>query len=402
MERLIFVVQELSHARDLAAIMEIVRKAARDLTGADGATFVLRDGDYCFYAEENAIEPLWKGRKFPMETCISGWVMQQGESAVIEDIYQDERIPQEAYRPTFVKSLAMVPIRRNGPIGAIGNYWAEQRLPTDDEVRILQALADTTSVAMENAQLYGELQTKIQALEIANDELNRFAWVASHDLQEPLRIIATQVELLGRRYKDNLDPRAHAHISTAADGAGKLQHLIQDLLVHAHTEKMEHFKPVTLSSILKNVLKEMHDAIDQSGANIVYNELPWVWGDPQLLERLFLNLLSNAIKFRKKDIKPEVYISCAPAEQGWQVTVEDNGIGIETRFHHQVFNLFHRLHSKEEYPGSGIGLATCRKIIEIHGGKIWLDSEVDKGTSVCFVLSDQNEFLSKAEAVGIG
>ena len=122
LERLVAVSQELSHARDLNTVMSIVREAARELTGADGATFVLRDGDKCYYAEENAISPLWKGQRFPMSICISGWVMMNAQSAVIEDIYADARIPVAAYRPTFVKSLAMVPIRTNNPIGAIGNY----------------------------------------------------------------------------------------------------------------------------------------------------------------------------------------------------------------------------------------------------------------------------------------
>ncbi len=165
MEKLVKVVQDLSKAHTVETVTEIVRHAARDLTGADGATFVLRDGDQCFYAEENAISPLWKGKRFPMSACISGWVMLNAEPVIIEDIYKDPRIPIDAYRPTFVKSLAMVPIRRSAPIGAIGNYWATQRMPSREELMILQALADTTSVAIENAQLYTELEMNIRVLE---------------------------------------------------------------------------------------------------------------------------------------------------------------------------------------------------------------------------------------------
>lgn len=165
MEQLVQVVQDLSKARTLETVTEIVRIAARDLTEADGATFVLRDGDQCFYAEENAISPLWKGKRFPMSQCISGWVMLHSEPAVIEDIYKDPRIPIDAYRPTFVKSLAMVPIRRSAPIGAIGNYWATHHVPTHEELMILQALADMTSVSIENAQLYTELAMDLRILE---------------------------------------------------------------------------------------------------------------------------------------------------------------------------------------------------------------------------------------------
>jgi len=179
MERLIGAVQELLLARDLATIQRIVRTAARELTGADGATFVLRDNGYCYYADEDAISPLWKGRRFPIQTCISGWAMLNRKPAVIEDIYRDARIPHEAYRPTFVKSLAMVPIRTLDPVGAIGNYWAAIRQPSEQEVRLLQALADSTAVAMENQQVYQELEQRVEArtaeLQAANEEIRNLS-----------------------------------------------------------------------------------------------------------------------------------------------------------------------------------------------------------------------------------
>lgn len=154
-ERLVEVAEQLSMARELGEIMRIVRHAARDLTGADGATFVLRDGDVCFYADEDAIGPLWKGKRFPMAACISGWAMLNGAAAIVEDIYADARIPADAYRPTFVKSLAMVPIRTASPVGAIGNYWAERHRATDGEVKLLRALADLTSVATARGTVCG-------------------------------------------------------------------------------------------------------------------------------------------------------------------------------------------------------------------------------------------------------
>ncbi|KAB2922441.1 MAG: response regulator [Dechloromonas sp.] len=163
MEHLVDVVQQLSGARDLATVMEIVKHAARKLGEADGATFVLRDGDLCHYADEDAISPLWKGMRFPMSACISGWTMLQRQSAVIEDIYADPRIPADAYRPTFVRSLAMVPIRQSAPIGAIGIYWARSHQPTARQLKVLQALADTTAVALENVGVYGELEKRVQA-----------------------------------------------------------------------------------------------------------------------------------------------------------------------------------------------------------------------------------------------
>lgn len=158
MTLLLSAVQELSQVHSLNEVTAIVRKAARHLTGCDGATFVLRDNGQCYYADEDAIEPLWQGRRFPMEICISGWVMLNKTSTVIEDIYQDVRIPHEAYRPTFVKSLAMVPIRSREPIGAIGNYWADNHATSSEELSLLQALADATSLALEHISVKDELK----------------------------------------------------------------------------------------------------------------------------------------------------------------------------------------------------------------------------------------------------
>lgn len=179
MERLVEAVQQLSLARDLARVQEVVRSAARDLTGCDGASFVLRDGDQCFYADESAIAPLWKGSRFPIESCISGWSMLHGETTIIPDIYADDRIPHEAYRPTFVKSLVMVPIRTVDPIGAIGNYWAAPHTATADEVRLLQALADSASIAMENIAVHDDLENRVRQrtadLERANREIEQLS-----------------------------------------------------------------------------------------------------------------------------------------------------------------------------------------------------------------------------------
>jgi diguanylate cyclase (GGDEF)-like protein len=171
-------VQELSLARCVEDVQRVVRVAARELAGADGATFVLRDGDRCFYADEYAIAPLWKGQKFPLEACISGWAMLNRQSVSIEDIYTDDRIPHEAYRPTFVKSLVMVPIRRVDPLGAIGLYWASHHQASEQEIGLAQALADSTAVAMEHVRVLGELKETVALAE--TDPLtglpNRRAW----------------------------------------------------------------------------------------------------------------------------------------------------------------------------------------------------------------------------------
>jgi diguanylate cyclase (GGDEF)-like protein len=167
MERLLLVVQDLSLARSLDKIMEIVRVAARELTASEGSSFVLRDRGYCYYADENAIAPLWKGQRFPMNICIGGWAMLNRQPAIIEDVSVDERVPYLAYQSTFVKSMVMVPIRTQEPIGAIGTYWADYHQPTLEEVKILQALADVTSVAIENVEVYSELEFRVKERTIA-------------------------------------------------------------------------------------------------------------------------------------------------------------------------------------------------------------------------------------------
>ena len=162
---------QMSMARGLPEIMSVVRAKARSLIRADGITFVLRDGDKCFYADEDAITPLWKGQRFPAETCISGWAMQHREVVVIEDIYADDRIPHAAYRPTFVKSLAMVPVRREDPVAAIGAYWARHHIPSPEQLMTLQRIANGAAVAMTNVALLQELITAREEAVVAKDAI---------------------------------------------------------------------------------------------------------------------------------------------------------------------------------------------------------------------------------------
>ncbi|MFL5301856.1 MAG: GAF domain-containing protein, partial [Anaeromyxobacteraceae bacterium] len=191
--------QELSYVRDLRGVLEVVRRSARELTGADGVTFVLREGDLVHYAEESAIAPLWKGRRFPASQCISGWVMIHRTSVAIEDVFADPRIPVAAYEPTFVRSLAMVPVRRDDPVAAIGAYWAVQHAATPRELALLEALADTAAIALANAQLWDQLRSAVRA----RDE---FIGIASHELKTPLTPIVLQLGALERSCERGVPP----------------------------------------------------------------------------------------------------------------------------------------------------------------------------------------------------
>jgi GAF domain-containing protein len=194
MERLVDAVRDLAGARGLRDVVDIVRSAAREVVNADGATFVLRDDDRCYYVDEDAIAPLWRGLRFPMEACISGWAMLNAQQVVIGDIYLDDRIPHEAYRPTFVHSLAMTPIRTADPVGAIGTYWADRHHASPTELKLLQALADSTAVALENVRVLGELEdrvvTRTAQLSAANARLERLAVDAAAGLRDPLERLA--------------------------------------------------------------------------------------------------------------------------------------------------------------------------------------------------------------------
>lgn len=176
------VILKLSRSRSVEGIVDIVRHAARKLTGADGATFILKDQDKCYYVDEDAIGPLWKGKRFPLEDCISGWTMLNKRHTVIRDIYKDPRIPINAYRATFVKSLVMVPINIDSPIGAIGNYWAQEHEATEDEVGILTFLAEVTSVAVQNVEVLDQLENSLSSSKDQKKSNDEYMAIVSYEL----------------------------------------------------------------------------------------------------------------------------------------------------------------------------------------------------------------------------
>jgi hypothetical protein len=391
MERLVAAVQELSLARDLPSVQAIVRRAARELTGADGATFVLRDGDMCYYADEEAIAPLWKGQRFPMSTCISGWAMLNREAAVIEDIYADPRVPHAAYRPTFVKSLAMVPIRSAAPIGAIGNYWAEPHLPSAEEVKLLRALADTTAVAMENVGVYGELERRVRertaALESANKELEAFSYSVSHDLRGPLRSIGGFSQLVVDDYSAKLDDNGKRFLGYINDATKRMSELIDDLLKLSRVSRasMKH-EPVELGVLAKEVVTDLETREPERDCTLEVEPGLAVQGDPRLLKAALENLIGNAWKFTSKRADAHIQVGCRQQDGETVYFVKDNGAGFDMQYMNQLFVPFHRLHGESEFPGHGVGLATVQRIITRHGGRIWAEAEEGKGAIFFFTL----------------
>jgi len=234
-----------------------------------------------------------------------------------------------------------------------------------------------------------ELQSHSVALERSNRELKEFAHVAAHDLQEPLRMVSSYCAMLGETYRGKLDPDADEIITLAVDGAKRMQVLIQDMLVYARVDSSAlQLAAAALSPIIGEARLNLQAAISESRAQIVYDELPDVWVDRRQIVQLLQNLIGNAIKYRSEEI-PVIRITASRIEHAWRISIMDNGIGIAPRHHDRVFGMFKRLHTRDKYSGTGIGLAVCRKIVEIHGGTIWVESTGVGGSTFHFTIPDQ-------------
>lgn len=237
--------------------------------------------------------------------------------------------------------------------------------------------------------LIQQIREKANALEASNAELEQFAYVASHDLQEPLRMVASYAQLLFRRNENKLDDDSKEFIDFLVDGAKRMQNLIDDLLSYSRVGKHEKaFDTVNTEEVLKRVLMTLGMQIEEHHVKVSYDKLPAVSADDVQLGQLFQNLIVNAIKFRSKR-QPSVHIAAEVKENEVVFSVRDNGIGIQPEYQKRIFDIFQRLHSREEYPGTGIGLAICKKIVERHGGSIWVESEPEKGTVFYFSIKSQ-------------
>jgi signal transduction histidine kinase len=267
------------------------------------------------------------------------------------------------------------PIDPSGPteLATLGADIEEMR------ERIVDDLA-----AAERARI--QLARQARELTRSNAELEQFAYVASHDLQEPLRKVTSFCQLLEQRYGDQLDERGQQYLDFAVDGAKRMQQLILDLLAFSRVGRSTaDFVTVDLGAAAADAVSNLEHTIATRGAVVEVGDLPMVSGDPTLLTALFQNLISNAIKFNVADV-PTAWISAARTDAGWELACADNGIGIEPQHADRVFMIFQRLHARDDFEGTGIGLALCQKIVTYHGGSIWIDADRDDGTTIRWTL----------------
>ena len=245
----------------------------------------------------------------------------------------------------------------------------------------------TRQLAQLNRGLEQVVEERTTELRRSNDDLQQFAYIASHDLQEPLRMISSFVQMLANRYRGKMDADADEFIQFAVDGAQRMHELIRDLLAYSRvdTARGEHVR-ADCNRALSRALEDVRLAMRETGAVVTRSDLPTVPGDEVRIGQVFQNLIGNAIKFRKKDVPPEIHVDAVERGGEWIFSVRDNGIGIEPAFRERIFQIFQRLHVREEYPGTGIGLAICKKIVARHDGRIWVESVPGEGSVFYFTL----------------
>jgi signal transduction histidine kinase len=246
--------------------------------------------------------------------------------------------------------------------------------------------AMSISLRRNRDHLEERVKERTDALERSNKELQQFAYVVSHDLQEPLRMVSGYVQLLARRYNGKLDADAEEFISYAVDGAKRMQQLINDLLAYSRVgTRDKDFELTDCEVVFGHILANLQVAIEESGAVVTHDPLPTIMADVSQITQLFQNLIGNAIKFHGEEL-PRVHVSVEKKENEWLFSVRDNGIGIDPEYFDRIFVIFQQLHSRTEYPGAGIGLAISKKIVERHGGRIWVDSQPGKGSTFYFTI----------------
>ena len=302
------------------------------------------------------------------------------------DYFTDPEKAREGYQKVFVEGkVTDYPLAVRHASGAITEVLYNASVYRNEQGEVIGVFAAARDIT-ERKRAEDKLRGVLVELERSNKDLELFASIASHDLQEPLRMVASYTQLLAERYEGQLDEKARKYIAYAVDGAIRMQRLVNDLLTYSRVGT--HGNPIETTdshSILGEAIRNLATTIEESKAIVTNEELPMVRADASQLVQLFQNLLANAIKFRAENF-PHVHVSARDEGCEWVFSVRDNGIGIDRQYADRIFVIFQRLHTRQEYPGTGIGLAVCKRIVERHRGKIWFESEPGKGSTFFFTI----------------
>lgn len=398
----------------LAKLIKILMENA----GASKGFLILETKGKLLIEAEGSVEQqhiiVLKSREidFNLPASMINYVARTQENVVLNNATQDSKFNQDAYIiASQPKSILCIPLVNQSKLAGI--LYLENNLTTDafttERIEVLQSLSVQAAIAIDNARLYNELEIRVQErteeltqtnqrleqltveLQRSNQELEQFAYIASHDLQEPLRAVASYTQMLAKRYQGKLDEKADIYIGFAVDGATRMQQLIQDLLTYSKVGRHQLKRlPTDCNIVVNKVLKDLQFYISENQAKITIEPLPTLLADTDQITLLFQNLISNAIKYRR-EVPPQIRISAVKSQknddaQSFLFRISDNGIGIEPQYAEQIFGIFQRLHASDEYPGTGLGLAICQKIVERHEGHIWVESQLGEGACFCFEI----------------
>lgn len=410
--------QALSAELELGALVQAVTDAGVELTGAQFGAFFYNTTNrnqetHTLYALSGAPREAFAGYPLPRTTAIFGPTFR-GEGVIrVDDITQDARYGQNApyhgmpagHLP--VRSYLAVPVvtRTGEVLGGLFFGHGEPGVFTGRAEQVTLGLAAQTAVALDNARLYQQLQSshselearveerteqlRAQAAELqrSNQELEQFAYIASHDLQAPIRAVTSFAGLLESRYSSQLDERGQKYLTQIVSSGVHMKRLVDDLLAFSRIHTTQHsLEPTDSQLVFNEVAGRLGQDDSPAVPQMTCGPLPRVLADPRQLDQLLQNLLSNALKYCRDGVLPEVHVSAQRDGDLWRFAVQDNGIGIAPEYFSRIFEIFQRLHGQEQYKGTGIGLAVCKKIVERHGGQIWLESTVGQGTTFFFTL----------------
>jgi signal transduction histidine kinase len=387
----------LLRARDFESVMATLLPIGRKITGAQGITFIVQEHDLCFCADEDAIQPLWKGSRFQSDHCIEGLAILNKQPICIEDIYTDERIVSGMYQASFIKSATAIPVNNSNLTGAIGIYWADAHASSGEELAILQALAAIAGAALENIGIttqHEPLQAQLEKLKTEYESLNKefesFSYSISHDLRAPLRAIVGFAKMLDEDYSEILDDEGIRILGVVQRNAGRLENLIDELLKLSRIGKKEYLKiSIDTPRLVQSTISEINNSISHK-STIQIGSLPVSFADYALLSQVWMNLLLNAIKFSSKKEAPFIEVGSYTTQTHIVYFIKDNGAGFDMAYADKLFGVFQRLHKPSEFEGTGIGLALVQRIVSKHGGTVWAEAVVNEGATFYFSLPAQN------------